>query len=167
MEIQKVERECTVPREQLLWKSCYIKTGTVVLVFLQGCFSRQNQIMIAICNHYPGITVFVLYFISMWSCRTSVLSPQLALDVQCGVAVCLYSGVCHLFELFCSSVKCMASRNKIIRLDWIWVFQNFCSVFTSILFTICLHTSSKWVVFIRISGLQARVKELSVNLTFI
>lgn len=89
MEIQKVERECTIQREQLLWKSCYIKTGTGVLVFFQGCFSRQNQIKIVLFNHYPGITVFGFYFINTWPCRSTVLSPWLALDIQCGVALCL------------------------------------------------------------------------------
>lgn len=156
MEIQKVERECTILREELLWKSCYIKIGTVVLIFLQGHFSRHNQIKIAICNHYRGIIVF--YFINMWPYRTSVLSPQLSLDIQCCVALCLSAALesVSFFKLFCSSVKSMASRNKVISLDWIWVLQNFCSVFISILLPICLHTSSKWEVLIRIWGLQAK-----------
>lgn len=73
------------------------------------------------------------------------------------------SEVCQLFELFSSSVKGMASRHRIIWLDWIRALQNFCSVFTSILLSICLHTSSKWVVFIlhrdlRITGKSLRVK---------
>jgi len=38
VEIQKVEKECTVLRDQRLQKSCYIKTGSVVLVLLQGYF---------------------------------------------------------------------------------------------------------------------------------
>lgn len=156
MEIQKVERECTILREELLWNSCYIKTGTVVLIFLQGHFSRHNQIKIAICNHYLGIIVF--YFINMWPYRTPVLSPQLSLDIQCCVALCLRAALesVSFFKLLCSSVKSMASRNKVITLDWIWVLQNFYSVFISILLPICLHTSSKWEVLIRIWGLQAK-----------
>lgn len=81
---------------------------------------------------------------------SSVSPAGLGCSVCSGSVLVYCSGVCLLFELFCSSVKCMASRNKIIRLDCIWVLQNFCSVFTSILLSVCLHTSSKSVVFIRI-----------------